>query len=182
MSLARQARAALSVLVFATAAAAQGTTGVVGINDLTLGDGSVVCTSGSTSCTPCNFVCPPILSFDVSCAPFAPVAIYLSPCPCFADWACLGSTTCPVPMTACGNTQNQSVDLNLTCSVYELAFGYANGLGLSSVVIPVPPGLCGSGLTITFAVQAVVLDFACFSTTLPFHLLLTQAYDVTITL
>lgn len=179
MSLARQARAVLSVLVLATAAAAQGTTGVVGINDLTI-NGFV---SGSTSCTPVALNCPATIQFDVSCAPFAPVAIYLSPCPCFADWACLGSTSCAIPATACGNTANQSVDLNLACSVYELAFGGSNALGDFSSVIPVPPGLCGGGFTITFAVQAVVFDIGCvnLSPVLPFHLLLTQAYDVTIT-
>lgn len=176
MSLARQARAALTVLVFAAAAAAQGTTGVVGVNDFTI-NGFV---SGSTSCTPVSLVCPTTISFAVSCAPFAPVAIYLSPCPCFADWACLGSTTCPIPMTACGNTQNQSVDLNLTCAPTELAFGFADALGNFSLAVSVPPSLCGLGASFSFAAQAVVLDGACFNPVMPFHLLLTQAYDVTI--
>lgn len=179
MSHVRSARALMSALVVAAVVSAQGTTGVVGINDLTI-NGSV---SGSKSCTPVALNCPATIQFDVSCAPFAPVAIYLSPCPCFADWACLGSTTCLIPATACGNTANQSVDLNLTCSLYELAFGGSNALGDYSSVIPVPPVLCGSGLTLTFAVQAVVFDIGCvnLSPVLPFHLLLTQAYDVTIT-
>ena len=183
--------AAVVVSALSTVVLPAQTTGVPFMNDYTInctgcstagstcwssgvggGSGGV---SGSTSCTPLffNLSAGGTFTFTVTANPGAQVFILTNPCACSPCFLWL-APICGVPFTACGATTNQSVDLDLTCPLNTLFSGFANGFGVYSVTVtvpPLPPGFCTQMST-----QAAILgSIACAG-----PIVVTQAYDVLI--
>ncbi|MBL8735016.1 MAG: hypothetical protein JNL12_01185 [Planctomycetes bacterium] len=167
----------LSLLLTAGAAVAQ-TTGVPGMNDLTVNWAG----SGSTSCTSMCFPGGNVtLNLDVSAPPGATAFLLLSFCPC---------TTCSlpgpangcfptIPATACGGS-NQSLDLDMSppCGIVAVVPVAVNSAGTLGTQVPIPP-LAGPPCTTALAIQAVVIDpcgAGVFAMPGPF--VLTQAYTL----
>jgi hypothetical protein len=112
-------------------------------------------------------------TLTVTCSPGAQVFIFSDPCACSPCFLAL-PPICPFPLTACGGTTNQSVDLNLSCGFGLLFSGFANIFGVYSVTVslpPLPPATC-----IQASTQAVILgSIACAG-----PIIATQAYDITL--
>jgi hypothetical protein len=164
LSLSRVLLAIGATAALAAAPAAQGTTGVPGINNYTV-NGMI---PGSTSCPFLGpFPAGPMV-FSVSTAPGAPVAFFFNvncPCvPCFFPWV---PATCPLPALGCGALTNQAFELNSTFAfcVFLSASTSANTAGVATITISVPP-------TIRFSTQAVLIH-PCNA-----GLVFTQAYNV----
>jgi hypothetical protein len=158
----------LSASLLATNASA-GVTGVPGINDYTI---NTACASGSMSCTPCNYVSPLTMNFDVSTAPGAPVVFAFTFCPCSPDFVFLPPVSCALPFTSFGTTSNQSIDLTLGC-VITFVSAAAAATGVASVSFPVPT----LSAPITLGTQAAVVGLPC---AVPSAFVMTQAYSLTI--
>jgi len=149
--------------------AAAGVTGVPGINDYTI---NTACSSGSMSCTPCNYVSPITMTFDVSTAPGLPVVYAFSFCPCAPDFAFLPPLACALPFTSFAASTNQSIDISLGC-VTTFVTATSLATGVATLTFPVPL------LTtpITLGTQAAVVGLPC---ALPTAFTMTQAYSLTI--
>ncbi len=151
-------RSFLFVCTFATVGVAQ-TTGVPGINDLTVnGFGS-----GQTSCaTTCFANGNLVLNYTVS-APFgAPVLIAFNLCPCAPCTLPGPANFCapPIPLTACA-LSNQSFDLSLNAACGPLTLLPTTpilGTTLSSLSIAVPPIPGAPCLNLALSAQAVIID------------------------
>jgi len=146
----------LAFLLTAGAAMAQ-TTGVPGINDLTVNWAG----SGTTSCTSMCFPNGNVaLNFDVS-APVGAVAVLLfSFCPCTTCSLPGPANTClpTIPATACGGS-NQSLDLDMSppCGITVSIPVTVNSAGTLGTTVNIPP-IAGIPCTTPLAVQAVVID------------------------
>ncbi len=173
-------RSATAFLLTAAAALAQ-TTGVPGMNDLTVNTMG----SGTTSCT--TFCFPNgglTLNFQVSAPPGASAIALFSFCPCTTCTLPGPTNSCfpTIPSTACGSSTNQSLDLDITAACGGLISvpmtNTAGVVGLSmSLNIPTFLGLPCTNATL--AVQAVVIDpcgQGLFGVTGPF--VMTQAYTL----
>jgi len=134
------------------------TTGVVGINDLTInGLGS-----GAVSCAPLCFPNGGVtLNFLLSSPPGSLAIVLFNFCPCQVCSLPGPSNGCvpAIPPTACGPS-NQSLDMNLTaaCGIALTAVMVPNTAGVLSLTVPIPtiPGPpCASA---TLSAQAVVID------------------------
>ena len=163
-------------LILAICPALAQTTGVVGINDLTinsLGSGTTSCAS---FCFPNGGV---TLNMMVTSPPGSFAIALFNFCPCQVCSLPGPSNTCvpAIPATACGPS-NQSLDLDLTAacglSVIMVMPPSTAGTPFLSVPIPTLPGPpCA---TASLTVQAVVLDpcgLGLFA--LPGPLVMTQA-------
>ena len=157
-------------------------TGVPFMNDYTLNG----LTSGSQSCTPLCFPSPVTLTMTVTTPPGAFVVVFWMNCPCNGcalPWppnAC--TPAIPNGIGACATT-NQSIDLNLVCTVIFNPVMTANSAGFASMTISVPllsPGIVPCTAFSTFSTQAVVLDLCGVGgpPVGPGPFVLTQAYDV----
>lgn len=151
----------------ATVAVAQGTTGVAGVNNYTLG-GMI---PGSSSCTLLSpFPSGPTV-FNVSTAPGAPVVFMFNiNCPCRA---CLlpwlpAAAGCGLPPLACGIVGNQAYELDTTSGgcIFLSAGVSANTAGNATITIVLPA-------FIRFSTQTVGLH-PCDSS----NLIFSQAYNV----
>lgn len=176
-------------VLLATVCGAQ-TTGIPGLNNFTMtcagcGTGGYVScfgagnfggpggVSGSTSCTPLYFdvAAGGTFTLMVTTLPGATVQFFYNSCPCSLCNVPL-SPICGLPLTSCGFTTNQSVDLNLGCGVTLLGSGSVNTagfFGLSITVPPLPPSTC-----ITLSIQAAIFGGPACSG----PVIVTQAYRV----
>lgn len=154
--------------VLTVAPAAQGTTGVPGVNDYTVG-GMI---PGSSSCTLLSPVPAGPTVFSISTAPGAPVVFFFNlNCPCRAclfPW--LPSTGCGMPPLVCFTPSNQAFELDTSSGFCTLlsASTTANAAGVASITVTLPP-------TIRFSTQAVLLH-PCDAS----NLIFTQAYNVSV--
>lgn len=155
------------------------TTGVVGINDLTVN----AMGSGSTSCTPLCFPNGNVtLNFDVS-APAGSVALLLfNFCPCSPCSLPGPSNAClpAIPATACGGS-NQSLDLDMTaaCGIAFTVPVTLTTAGTLSAAVPIPPIPGTPCASLTLSTQAVIIDpcgLGIFAAPGPF--VLSQAYTL----
>ncbi len=175
------ARAASLLAAFlAIAPAFAQTTGVVGINDLTINSLG----SGTTSCAP---LCFPggntVLNFAVS-APLGAIGfVFINFCPCLPCQLSGPSNACvpAIPATACG-LSNQSFDMDLSppCGLPVTLTLIPNSAGVyaASIAIPPLPGLPCSGVW-TISAQAMVFNgcgLGVFAVPGPF--VLTQAFTI----
>lgn len=169
----------LLAFLLSTSTALCQTTGVPGINDLTVNWTG----SGTTSCTT---MCFPngntVINFDVSMpiGGFAVLMFNFCACtPCSLPGPtnpCLPS----IPLTACGPS-NQSLDLNITAACGPTIFvpvtvSTAGTVGASIVIPPIPGLPCSSAV---LGVQGVVIDpcgLGLFAVPGPF--VLTQSYTL----
>lgn len=159
------------VAVLAGATAAQGTTGIPGVNDYLVAGA----TSGAASCTVRFPVGPGPTPFSISTAPSAPVVFLFNVgagclCKsCFFPWT--PSTGCGMLPMACFTASNQAFELDTTFSGCLLltATATANTAGIATITINLPPG------PYRFSTQGVLLH-PCDASTLIF----TQAYNVSV--
>lgn len=154
------------------------TTGVVGKNDHTVNN----LTSGSTSCTTLCFPTPVTLTHRVSTTTGNFVIFLFSFCPCVPCSMAFSPNACvpPIPMTACGLTTNQSVDLlfpNTACPLFTLGSAFSiGGIAQISWNVPFlgPPCVSGRGST-----QALIFDpCGVGNSAFPGPFVLTQAYTL----
>jgi hypothetical protein len=154
------------------------TTGVVNKNDLTIN----TLGSATTSCTTLCFPTPVTLTHRVSTTSGNFVIFLFSFCPCVPCSMAMGNATCTpvIPMTACGLTTNQSVDLlfpNTACPLFNLGSAIAvGGIAQISWNVPFlgPPCVSGRGST-----QALIFDpCAIGNSAFPGPFLMTQAYTL----
>ncbi|MEM7202273.1 MAG: hypothetical protein AAF628_18530 [Planctomycetota bacterium] len=159
------------VAALAAAPAAQGTTGIPGVNDYLVAGG----TSGASSCTVRFPVGPGAVPFVVSTAPLAPVVFLFNvgpgcPCrPCFFPWA--PSAGCGMAPLGCFPPSNQALELDSTlsgCSLVVLT-AVADAAGTAAITVVLPPG------PYRFSTQAALLH-PCDPTTIVF----TQGYNVSV--
>src|SRR5688572_6944751 len=170
---------ALAVSLAAAAAVAQ-VTGVPGTNDYTInGLGS-----GGTSCVPLCFPNGGVtLNLAVS-APLGAIAIaFFNFCPCQTCQLPGPTNACapPIPLTACGATTNQSLDLDLSppCGLPISFTMLVNTAGVysASVAIPPLPGLPCS--VATLSTQAIVFSTCGLGlTAVPGPFVLTQSFTL----
>jgi hypothetical protein len=166
LSFRRALVAAGLALALAAAPAAQGTTGVAGVNNYTVNG----LTPGSSSCTLLFPVPAGPVVLNVNTAPSAPVVFLFNvncPCsPCFFPWA---PATCPMPPTTTCPTTNQAYELNSTFAtcIFLSAGTTANSSGNATITVVVPP-------TIRFSTQAVLIH-PCYA-----GLVFSQAYNVSV--
>jgi hypothetical protein len=163
------------------------TTGVPFVNDLTItcagcGSGYSNCWIPGTTGGPGGIsggTSKELLFFEVSaggtftimvtCAPGSQVHVFMSPVPCLTCSLAL-APVCGIPVTACGLTTNQSVDLDLASPLDDFASGASSASGVFSfttTLAPMPFGLC-----IEASIQAAIIGPA--SSCAP--LLVSQAY------
>lgn len=145
-------RALALVVSLASATLAQ-TTGIPGVNDLTVNG----LFSGSTSCTGVTICTPATVTFGVTASPGTSVVLFASPGPCIAGWQTLSNL--------CSGT---SIDISLVPEPLQLASGTTDATGSYSATFPLP-----ELVSVTLSVQAALFD-SC-------GLGLTQAYDLTLT-
>lgn len=168
------------LLTIATAFAQ--TTGVVGMNDLTVNSLG----SGSTSCTTLCFPNGGLtLNLNVSAPPGAIAIAFFGFCPCTTCTLPGPTNTClpTIPNTACGASTNQSLDLDMTAACGIVAsFVMSNSTGTPgtsmSLNIPAFTGLACTNATLS--VQAAVIDpcgLGLFGVVGPF--VMTQSYTLT---
>ena len=147
----------LAFLITASTALCQ-TTGVPGINDLTVNFTG----SGTTSCTT---MCFPngntAINFDVSMPVGAIAVLMFNFCPCSPCSLPGPANACfpSIPATACGPS-NQSLDLNIAAACGPTMFvpvtvSTAGTVGLSLAIPPIPGVPCASAV---LSVQGVVID------------------------
>jgi len=171
MHFAHHARRILSGLGLTAAltltAAAQGTTGVAGVNDYTVG-GMI---PGSSSCTLLFPVPAGPTVFSINTAPGAPVVFFFNlNCPCKACLFPWVPATCGMPPLTCFTPSNQAFELDTSSGICTLlsAATTANAAGNASITINLPP-------TIRFSTQGVLLH-PCDAS----NLIFTQAYNVSV--
>jgi hypothetical protein len=143
--------------LLAGSAAAQ-TTGVPGINDLTLNSIGSGATSCVTQCFPNGNV---TLTYMVSVAPGAIPFVMFNFCPCLPCSLTAPSNFCSptIPPTACfGSNQSLDLDLNAACGpVLFLPVGPTTTgvVGVSITVPPIPGPPCSN---VALTAQAIILD------------------------
>lgn len=146
----------LAVLLTAGAAIAQ-TTGVPGLNDLTVN----LMGSGSTSCSPFCFPGGNVtIALDLSAPPGASGFLLLSFCRCLPCQLNAPTNTCApaIPLTACGGS-NQSLDLDMSlpCGIAAVVPFAVTTAGTLQLLVPIPT-IVGFPCTTPLSVQAVVVD------------------------
>lgn len=171
---------ALAVSLAAAPAVAQ-VTGVPGTNDYTINSLG----SGGTSCVPLCFPNGGVtLNLAVS-APLGAIAIaFFNFCPCLTCQLPGPTNSCapPIPLTACGASTNQSLDLDLSppCGLPISFTMLVNTAGVYSASVPIPtlPGIpCGVA---TLSTQAIVFSSCGLGlTAVPGPFVLTQSYTLT---
>jgi hypothetical protein len=170
-----------SLLAFAllSSAALAQTTGVPGINDLTVNWTG----SGSTSCTS---MCFPngntTIAFDVSMPTGAIAILAFNFCGCAPCSLPGPSNACApaIPATACGGS-NQSLDISVNAACGPIVFipvatSTAGTVGATITIPPIPGPPCASAV---LGVQGIVIDpcgLGVFAVPGPF--VLTQAYTL----
>jgi hypothetical protein len=170
----------LSALVLLGSAAAQ-TTGVVGSNDYTINSLG----SGATSCV--NLCFPNgnvVLNLTVS-APLGAIGIvFFNFCPCLPCQLPGPVNSCApaIPLTACGSSTNQSLDMDLSppCGVPVSFTMFVSSAGLYTATLPIPslPGLPCSGVY-QLSTQAIVFSSCGLGlTAVPGPFVLTQAFTL----
>jgi hypothetical protein len=146
----------LSCLIAGSAAAQ--TTGVPGINDLTMNSIGSGATSCVTQCYPNGNV---TLTYMVSVAPGAIPFVMFNFCPCLPCSLTAPSNFCSpaIPATACfGSNQSLDLDLNAACGpVLFLPVGPTTTgvVGVSITVPPIPGPPCTN---VALTAQAMILD------------------------
>lgn len=174
-------RSTAAFLLTAAAAVAQ-TTGVPGMNDLTVNSLG----SGSTSCTTLCFPNGGLtLNLNVSAPPGAFAIALFGLCPCTTCTLPGPTNSCfpTIPNTACGASTNQSLDIDMTAACGIVAsFVMVNSTGTlgtsMSLNIPAFTGLPCTNATLS--VQAAVIDpcgMGLLGVTGPF--VMTQSYTLT---
>ncbi|HEX6813082.1 MAG TPA: hypothetical protein VF384_15770 [Planctomycetota bacterium] len=145
-------------LVLGVASALAQTTGVPGINDLTidgLGSGTTSC---STRCFPND---PVAVNLRVTAPPGSLVLALFSFCPCLPCSVPGFSNACvpPIPGTACGGS-NQSLDLDLGagCGIAMTSLMVPDSAGVPSLSVPIPTLIGPQCATALLSVQGVVID------------------------
>ena len=146
----------LGVLLTASAAIAQ-TTGVPGLNDLTVN----LLGSGSTSCSPFCFPGGNVtINLDLSAPAGSSAFLLLSFCRCLPCQLTGPTNSClpPIPLTACGGS-NQSLDLDMSlpCGIAAVVPFALTTAGTLSLQVPIPP-IVGFPCSTALSVQAVVID------------------------
>ncbi len=169
----------LLAFVLTTSMALAQTTGVPGINDLTVNFSG----SGSTSCT--TFCFPngnTVLQLGMSMPQSAVAVLAFNFCPCSPCSLPGPSNFClpAIPATACGPS-NQSLDLDTTAACGPTIFVAVsvNTAGTVGAAIPIPPLPGPPCSTAVLAVQGIVIDpcgAGLFAVPGPF--VLTQAYTL----
>lgn len=128
----------LSSLLLASTLAAQGTLGVLGVNDYWVTPGG---SPGSQSCKSLTVVTPTTINLNFSCAPSTPFVILFATCPCVACSATppMGTSSClPPPSSACpASNQFWEAGVIAPCLLIVLS-GVSNTAGFASIPIPVP--------------------------------------------
>lgn len=151
------------------------TTGEPFINDYTIdtfGSGQPSCFS---HCVSQNST----MVLDVSTAPGNFVMFVIADCACAAGSACWLTNSCApaIPLSACGSTTNQSIDLDLGCNTFILLAPATFGNATVTVAIP---NLSILPCSMNWSTQAVVFD-TCGLGGPPFGpFVLTQAFDLVI--
>ncbi|HEX6810247.1 MAG TPA: hypothetical protein VF384_01375 [Planctomycetota bacterium] len=134
------------------------TTGVPGINDLTVN----ALGSGATSCVPLCFPNGGVtLTLSIT-APLGAIGLLLfNFCPC-QTCALMGPTNAclpPIPLTACGPS-NQSLDLDMSppCGIPIIMTVVPSTAGTYTLSMPIPPLLGPPCAVATLSVQAVMFN------------------------
>lgn len=137
------------------------TTGVPGINDLTVSGGGPLLGSGTTSCFNACFPNGNVnLNYQVSAPAGALVFLAFSFCPCVPCSVTAPANACVpvIPNTAClGSNQSFDLDINAACGLILLAASVSSAgtLGAQIPVPPIPGPPCSS---LTLSCQAVIFD------------------------
>jgi hypothetical protein len=134
------------------------TTGVPGINDLTLNGLFSGLTSCATTCFPNGNV---TLTYTVSVAPGAIPFVLFNLCPCQPCSLTAPPNFCapPIPATACGGSnQSFDLDLNAACGPIVLLPVGPTTTGVVGVSITVPPIPGPPCTNLALTAQAMILD------------------------
>lgn len=149
-------RTFLSACILVGAAVAQ-TTGVPGINDLTMNGFGSGMTSCAVTCVPNGNT---VLNYTVSVAPGAIPFVIFNLCPCLPCSLTAPTNFCapPIPPSACGGSnQSFDLDINAACPLILMPVGPTTTgvVGVSITVPPIPGPPCTN---LALSAQAMILD------------------------